>query len=408
MTQDRISETVFAVLGENLDYESRPVMGLPGSVLDREVFCALPTLEQFPLLRCFRSNPNHIGIHTTCVGEKAFQGTQRLELELLRLCAEEILGAESQSYDGYVATGGTESNIQALWTFRNYLRSEYGVTPEKIAILCSDDTHYSVHKGADLLGLNLISVPVDTETRRMTRDAVRTRASAARRAGIEHVIAVLNMGTTMFGSIDHPNDLLPILDEVGLTYRCHVDAAFGGFIYPFVEADNPLTFADPRIHSFTLDAHKMLQAPYGTGIHLIRKGYVEHVVTRQATYVPGLDSTLCGSRSGTNAVAVWMILQAYGSDGGVAFCRDLLSRTDRLCDGLCKAGVGYYRHARMNVVALRASDISRELASRYCLVSDSEDQPSWWKIVVMDHVSDEKIASFLSELTEAGVATVLD
>ena len=56
----------------------------------------------------------------------------------------------------------------------------------------------------------------------------------------------------------------------------------------------------------------MLQAPYGTGIFLARKGLINYVYTETASYVKGLDATLVGSRSGANAIAVWMILKSHG------------------------------------------------------------------------------------------------
>ena len=52
----------------------------------------------------------------------------------------------------------------------------------------------------------------------------------------------------------------------------------------------------------------MLQAPYGTGVYISRKGLIENVLTKEAEYVEGMDLTLCGSRSGANAIAVYMIL----------------------------------------------------------------------------------------------------
>jgi hypothetical protein len=32
--------------------------------------------------------------------------------------------AEPGSFDGYIASGGTEANIQALWIYRNYFMNE--------------------------------------------------------------------------------------------------------------------------------------------------------------------------------------------------------------------------------------------------------------------------------------------
>ena len=388
---------VFEALARNQSYRRDSVLGLPGSYLDRTVFPPLPELTRHPLLHTLVDNPNHIGCHTLGQSEPSFQGTHALEREVIAICAEELLGAGPGEVDGYLASGGTESNIQALWCFRNLFRSQ-GVDVGRIGILASEDTHYSVAKAADLLSLRLVRVPVDRWTRRMDpADVERSVRAAHDDHGVDHWIVFLNMGTTMFGSVDDADDVLGVLERLGRTYRAHVDGAFGGFIHPLV-ADNRLDFRDPRITSVTLDAHKMLQAPYGTGIHLVRKGYIQHVLTEEAAYVPGLDCTLAGSRSGTNAVAVWMILNAYGREGGEAFCGELIARTDRLCSGLEALGVRRFRQPGMNLVALCADDVPVDVAERHQLVPDDHDTPAWWKIVVMDHVTDALIDGFLDDL----------
>ena len=400
-----IEAAVFEALGNNLSYDASSVLGLPGSYLDHRVFPRLGELKNFPLLRTYVSNPNHIGCHTLGSSESAFEGTQAIERDLLRICAEELLGAEAESWDGYVTSGGTEANIQAMWTYRNRFRDLDQLPSARCGVICSEDTHYSIAKGADLLGLSLAQVPVDPESRVMDPAEVERVARQLLDAGIRHVIVVLNMGTTMFGSVDDPEGVLPVLDALGLQYCVHVDAAFGGFIYPLLATHNALSFRDPRVRSVTLDAHKMLQAPYGTGIHLIRKDHIHHVYTASAAYVPGLDCTLSGSRSGTNAVAVWMILQSYGSEGGAAFCRELVTRAQGLCSALTALGVGFYRHRDMNVIALHARDVPEAIARRYLLVPDTHDgSATWLKIVIMEHVDAPLLERFVADLAAARTA----
>ncbi|MGZ3450626.1 MAG: pyridoxal phosphate-dependent decarboxylase family protein [Polyangiales bacterium] len=406
LSQSEIRSAVDEALGKNLRYAAphheTDVLGFPGSFLDREVFPDGAFLADKPFLRCLRENPNHIGCHTLTASETAFSGTQRLEIELVRLCAEEIAGAPPGGCDGYVASGGTECNIQAVWVQRNALRQELGARNEEIAILCSEDTHYSVYKASDLLGLEAIVVPVDDATRRMQPSVLREVVAAAKARGRRHFVCILNMGTTMFGSVDDIDEVCGVLDELGVGYRVHVDAAFGGFLYPFTHPANRLDFRDPRVVSMTMDAHKMLQAPYGTGIYLARKGMMQFVCNEHAAYVHGKDYTLCGSRSGANAVAVWMILMAHGSEGGSVFLRELVARTDRLCAGLDRLSVSYFREPHMNVVAMRAKDVPRAVAERFTLVPDThEGEPRWWKAVVMDHVDDGAIDRFLHALGPA-------
>ena len=398
MSQAEYQAAVRAAVMHNLRYSQADVLGFPGSYLDREIFPVEQFVEDHPYLHCLRENPNHIGCHTLTESEHAFRGTQALEVDLIRICAEEIAKAPSGGYDGYVATGGTECNIEAMWIFRNALAKE-GFAPHELALICSEDTHYSAHKAANLLGIDLIQAPVDEDSRQMKPTALAEQIGNAKRAGKRAFVCILNMGTTMFGSIDDIDSFCAVLDGMDVEYRVHIDAAFGGFIYPFSTPQHRLDFRNPRVLSMTMDAHKMLQAPYGTGIFLCRKGLLANVCTEAAAYVHGKDYTLCGSRSGAAAIAVWMILQAYGSEGGVRFIQGLLARTDRLCEGLSRLGISYFRAEGMNVVTMKATQIPKEIAERFTLVPDRhEGTPRYWKAVVMDHVTEAMMDRFLSAL----------
>ena len=109
-----IKKKVFEALDSNLNYNSEKILGLPATYLDQEQFYFnAPFLKEAAFLSVLINNPNHIGCHTYSQGEAYFKGTQKLEVDLLRICAQEIFGAEKENYDGYVAPGGTEANIQA-------------------------------------------------------------------------------------------------------------------------------------------------------------------------------------------------------------------------------------------------------------------------------------------------------
>ena len=109
------------------------------------------------------------------------------------------------------------------------------------------------------------------------------------------------------------------------------------------------------------------------------------------------DFTLCGSRSGANAVAVWMILMTYGSEGWKNEINALIKRADYLCEELDKLNVKYFRNPYMNIVTIEASQLSQELVKKYYLVADNYQNPKWYKIVVMDHVKQNLIDGFLTD-----------
>lgn len=398
-SRQEIRDTVFEAIGQNLNYRKSPPIGLPASYLDPKVFYSdAPFLDDAPFMSTMVANPNHIGCHTLGDSEPVFKGTQALEKELIEICATQIFAAEADSIDGYVASGGTEANIQAFWVMRNYFIEELGALHDEIAMVYSSDAHYSMPKGVNLLNIQSIVAEVHDDTRLIDREKLRERLAIAQTDGIKYFILVMNMSTTMFGSVDDMEAAVGLFESMGLNFKVHVDGAYGGFIYPFTADDTLYTFQNRHVFSISLDAHKMLQSPYGTGIVLIRKGNIAYAMTKEANYVKGKDYTLVGSRSGANAVAIWMILRAYGSVGWTSKIEELLDRTDWLCSQLTKRSISHFRHPKMNIVTIRPEPIEPWLAEKYFLVPDDHEAPTWWKIVVMDHVTEGVLDNFLMDL----------
>jgi len=400
LTSDKIKTKVVDALNKNVNYRNSPILGVPATYLDSEVFYDdAPFLDNAPFLSTLIANPNHIGCHTINDGEKIFKGTQDLEKELIKLCAEQIFDGEPDQQDGYVASGGTEANIEAIWIYRNYFRNHYHAETNQIGLIYSEDSHYSLSKAINLLGIQSILVSVDKNSRQLSLSDLEQKIELALESGVSYFIVNMNLSTTMFGSVDDIDEVTTVLNKKNIVYRLHVDAAFGGFIYPFSNPESRYTFKNPNITSFTIDAHKMLQTPYGTGIFLIRKSYMQHVQTHEAQYVKGTDHTLCGSRSGANAIAVWMVLHNYGSEGWKTKIQSLIDRTTEICSQLDDFGILHFRNPHINIIAIDAAAIPSTIAEKYFLVADSyEHEPKWWKIVVMPHITRGTIDSFMNDL----------
>ena len=401
LSHEQINTKIEEALNDNLSYRKEKILGVPASYLDEEQFYDYaPFLENSPFLKTLIANPNHIGCHTLGgEAEPFFKGTQKIENELIELCAEEILGGEKGQQDGYVAPGGTEANIQAIWIYRNYFIKEFGAQSDEIAVVYSQDSHYSMPKGANILNVKSIVLDVDDATRMIMQEDLERKIEKAQKEGLKYFIIVMNMSTTMFGSVDDINRVTDYLEKKRIDYKVHVDGAFGGFIYPFTNDKSSYSFKNNRISSFTLDGHKMLQSPYGTGVFIIREGFMNYALTEEASYVQGKDYTICGSRSGANAVALWMILKTHGSDGLKVKMRNLTAKAASVCSQLTKMGVEFYQNPYLNIVTMRGNYISVHLAKKYSLVPDSHsNKPNWYKIVVMDHVKKGVLDSFLIEL----------
>ena len=223
----------------------------------------------------------------------------------------------------------------------------------------------------------------------------------AKSKGKKYFIVICNMMTTMFGSVDDIDAYVNALESAACPFKIHVDGAYGGFYYPFTEESSKLTFENPHVTSFTLDAHKMAQAPYGTGIFLIRKGLIHHANTQEASYVEGEDYTLIGSRSGANAIAVWMILVKNGPFGWQEKVFILQKRADWMCQQLKELDISFYRHHRSNIITMKSQHITNAAVTTFGLVPDNHQNPQWYKIVIMEHVTIEKLALLVAELKSA-------
>lgn len=397
--QKEIQEVVFSALQKNKSYIEQNVLGVPASYLDSKVFSQDDAiLNNAPFLSALVNNPNHIGCHTKGSSESFFSGTHEIERDVIRICSEDILKGKQDEFDGYVASGGTEANIQAIWIYRNYFQQEFDAKNDEIALICSVDSHYSMDKAANMLNIPIYKIQVDEKSRAIDKNSLRNQIQLTKEKGVKYFVVVANMMTTMFGSVDDISVIIDELDHAKVNFKLHVDGAYGGFYYPFSNKENQLNFSNPAVTSVTLDAHKMAQAPYGTGIFIIRKGWIDYATTKQASYVAGEDCTLIGSRSGANAISIWMILSKYGPNGWIEKIFILQKRTDWLCGQLDELEIQYFRDPFSNIVTIVNNQIPTELVDKYGLVPDNHSNPKWLKIVVMDHVLIEKMEPFIQEL----------
>lgn len=402
LSQQERSKRIEEALQNNVNFSKDTSLGYPASKLDNRVFYDdAPFLKDAPTLQAYVANPNNIGCHTFGTSEKAFAGTQNIESEVLNVIAVDIFKAAPDSFDGYISPGGTEANIQAFWIYRNHFINNLHAKLEEIVLVASEDTHYSIAKASNLLMIDWLPIPVNFDDRTISKEVFKDKLLTAKKNGKKYFIVVANMGTTMFGAVDDVNLMTDVLQENALEFKLHIDGAYGGFFYPFSNPDSILNFENPHVSSITIDAHKMLQAPYGTGIFLCRKGLIENVLTKEAEYVEGMDLTLCGSRSGANAVAVWMILFTYGGNGWFEKISILQMRTSWFCKELTALGIEYFRNPFMNIVTIKAAYITEDLAARFDLVPQKHDESNqWFKVIVMEHVEIEHLTLLLNELKQ--------
>lgn len=236
---------------------------------------------------------------------------------------------------GIITSGGTLSNISALWCARNACLGKTDTFPgvEKVGlsaalsyygytdavIIGSTAMHYSFAKAADLLGIgtqNLLQVPTDLHDHldiQMLRQLIEDC-----RARKRLIIALVGIaGTTNHGNIDPLAEIAELAQEFGIHF--HVDAAWGGPLL-FSRQHCQKVVGIERADTVTIDGHKQMYAPIGTGIVLFRDPLLARSIEKHAWYTIRPDSsdagrrTIDGSRPGT-ALFLHAALNLIGHSG---------------------------------------------------------------------------------------------
>ena len=220
---------------------------------------------------------------------------------------------------GLFTTGGSMATFNAIVCARErYLGAEI----RRGVLYTSDQAHHSVLKSAKLAGVmpDRVRAIASDDRFRLRVDALTDAIAADRRAGLTPFAAVSSAGTTNTGAVD-PLDAIQDLCAREEMWH-HVDGAYGAFFY-LDESLRGTLRGLPRADSLTLDPHKGMFLPYGTGALLVRDGAAlraAHEAT--ADYLPAMphpedfyDPSQHGPElsRGFPGLRVWLSVKLFGA-----------------------------------------------------------------------------------------------
>jgi aromatic-L-amino-acid decarboxylase len=189
----------------------------------------------------------------------------QLEIDVLRwFCG--LVGLPAGS-GGILTTGGSLANLAAVVAARRRLLPADFL---RGVLYTCEQSHHSVAKAAFVAGFserNLRVIPVDAALRIDPR-ALAAQVAADRAAGLQPFFVSANAGSTPAGTVDDLAALADLCAAEGLWL--HVDAAYGGF-FLLTERGRAALAGIDRADSVTLDPHKGLFLPYGTGALVVRR-----------------------------------------------------------------------------------------------------------------------------------------
>ncbi len=282
----------------------------------------------------------------------------QLEANVLRWFAE-MIGYPDDAR-GILTTGGSMANFTAVVTARrNRLPDDF----LSGTIYTSDQAHHSVLKAALLAGFserNVRQIGID-EKFRIDLDALHRKISADRSAGDVPFLIVASAGTTNTGAVDNLAALARIAQEERIWL--HVDAAYGGF-FMLTERGKKVMCGIELADSVTLDPHKALFLPYGTGSLLVRDGEaLRRAHTVHADYMPPMqddpnhvDFCLYSPELSRDfrGLRVWLPFKMHGAGAFRSNLEEKLDLASWAADELRKIpGVEIVAEPQLSLVAFR-------------------------------------------------------
>lgn len=292
----------------------------------------------------------------------------------------EIVGLDAPA--GYIASGGTEANIQAVRAARN--RAD--VADPNVVVSAS--AHFSFDKAASLLDVELRRAALDG-ARRVDMEAMASLVDA------QTVLLVGVAGSTEYGRVDP----IPAIAELAssIDAHCHVDAAWGGFHLPFT--DEAWHFGHASIDTMTIDPHKVGQAAIPAGGFLAREVSILDALAVETPYLEtNHQPTLLGTRSGAGVASVVAALSELWPAGYREEYERAQDLADWLADRFAQRGLAVVPPTLPLVTVDIDDDLFDAVRNRGWRISRTTTGEL--RIVVMPHVTRETLTAFLADLDE--------
>ena len=261
----------------------------------------------------------------------------KLESEIIAMTARMLNGDAAAARNpqdqvcGTLTSGGTESILMAMKAYRDWARSEKGISAPQV--IMPHTAHPAFDKAGQYFGIEMVHVPVAPPDFRVDPEKVEKRIT-------DNTIAIVgSAGNYPYGLIDPLEALSEIALDRGI--GMHVDGCLGGFILPWIEklgyAVPPFDFRLPGVTSMSADTHKYGFALKGTSVVLYRNNtFRRHQYFGVPDWAGGMyaSPTASGSRSGGLTAATWAAMVYLGEEGYLAAVRAIMGVADEIKQGI--------------------------------------------------------------------------
>ncbi|RQD90149.1 tyrosine decarboxylase MfnA [Methanosalsum natronophilum] len=338
---------------------------------------------------CTKPHPIAIKAHLmfieSNIGDSGlFPGTSSMENTVITSLSQLL---NNKNAYGYITTGGTESNIQALRSIKNISDS---TNPN---IIVPESAHFSFDKISNLLDIEIKKASLD--------NSFKVDLKSVKKLIDHNTIALVGIaGTTEFGQIDP----IESLSEIAIKNKLflHIDAAFGGFVIPFLDKKYIFDFLAPGVTSISLDPHKMGFSTIPSGVILFRnKMFLDNLETSTPYLTSKSQYSLTGTRTGATVAATFAVLKYLGQEGYSKYVEYCMYLTNKLISGAHKIQIYPLIDPVMNVVVLQVNkpeEVRNYLREKYGWYVSITRNPKCLRIILMPHITENDVEHFLIDL----------
>jgi histidine decarboxylase len=308
------------------------------------------------------------------------------ERELIYLMADYLRLSHDETW-GYTTSGSTISNIQAVHLANLKLH-------DKGILVTSNQAHASIEKSATLLRVKeMIRIEADVYGR-IDLDKFSDYLSKNRE---KLFIFCFTSGTVSKGAYDDIKELVKLIHEHKIpreNYHIHIDAALGGLITPFIDAEDiRCDFSIPEVDSMAVSFHKRLGVPFPSSVFLVRRDNLKTVKYSFVNDYNSLDTTIAGSRDGLSPFIVLTKLKSIGFDNMVLRTKKIIEKATLLNNQLEAKGIPTIFNKHSPCVYFKAPHQS--IISEYHLPKYHHPNGDvYTHAFTMEHISKSNILNF--------------
>lgn len=316
----------------------------------------------------FLNDAYHLYFSANGLNPGAFRSLKEIENRVVSITADLLHG--DQETCGVVTSGGTESCLLAVKTYRDFAKKERRVHRPNMVI--PDTAHVAWIKAAEYFNVKMHRISTQPD-KGLDIQAVKKKID-------RNTIMILGSAP------EYPHGLIDPIESLGELAQSrniplHVDACVGGFLLPFIEKlghELPLwDFRVPGVTSISADIHKYGFAAKGASTILYRsQKHFEYQVFVFTDWAGGIFASpaLLGTRPGGAYAGAYAALMVNGEQGYLTLTQQALTAAKKLKEGITRLGLKIVGEPKATLFAVQSPDPGLDIF----VVADLMEKKGWY------------------------------